>query len=322
MKQKKYLVTGGAGFIGSAIVKKLISENFGVTVLDNLQRGNMTKLDSVKGKFDFVSADIRDSEKVEKAAKGCDGIIHLAYVNGTKFFYSKPSLVLDIGIRGMLSVINAGQTNKIQELYLASSSEVYQIPTIVPTPEEIPLVIPDPYNPRYSYGGGKILSELMTIHMGKDIFKKIVIFRPHNVYGPDMGEEHVIPEFIRRLNALPKNEKSNNFKIQGTGKETRSYIFIDDFVDAFNILIKKGKHLNTYNIGAIDEISSNTLANLIAMLLDKTIKITTSKLASGSTPRRCPDTSKLQRLGFLPKTTLKAGLTQTIDWYTSHPKKS
>lgn len=321
MKKKKYLVTGGAGFIGSAIVKKLISENFDITVLDNLQRGNLIKLAEVKGKFNFVSADIRDTKKVEKAARGCNGIIHLAYVNGTKFFYSKPDIVLDIAIKGMLSIINAGKVNNISELYLASSSEVYQVPNIVPTPEDIPLVVPDPYNPRYSYGGGKILSELMAIHMGKDYFKKIVIFRPHNVYGPNMGEEHVIPEFIRRMETLSKNKKSNNFKIQGTGKETRSYIFIDDFVNAFSLLIKKGKHLNTYNIGTQNETTSNTLANLIAELFDKKIKIIPTNLAQGSTPRRYPDITKIQSLDFTPKINLKTGLTQTIDWYLAHPKK-
>ena len=101
------------------------------------------------------------------------------------------------------------------------------------------LKIPDIYNPRYSYGGGKILTELIGINYGRKYFKKLIIFRPHNVYGPDMGNEHVIPELINRF----KNLKGRNFKIQGTGKEIRSFIYIDDFIDAFNLIIKKGKHL-------------------------------------------------------------------------------
>ena len=120
-------------------------------------------------------------------------------------------------------------------MYLASSSEVYQTPLKIPTKEDEPLKIPDIYNPRYSYGGGKILTELMGINYGKKFFKKLVIFRPHNVYGPDMGNEHVIPEFINRY----KNLKKKFFKIQGTGKETRSFIYIDDFLQAFELILKK-----------------------------------------------------------------------------------
>ena len=90
-------------------------------------------------------------------------------------------------------------SNKIKELYLASSSEVYQTPQKIPTDESESLKVPDIYNPRYSYGGGKILTELMGIHYGRKYFKKLIIFRPHNVYGSSMGNEHVIPEFINRM---------------------------------------------------------------------------------------------------------------------------
>ena len=85
----------------------------------------------------------------------------------------------------------------------------------------------------------------MGIHYGKKFFNKMIIFRPHNVYGSNMGNEHVVPEFINRFKKL-RNKK---FKIQGTGKEVRSFIFIKDFVSAFNLILKKGKHLNIYNIG-------------------------------------------------------------------------
>ena len=85
------------------------------------------------------------------------------------------------------------------------------------------LKIPNIYNPRYSYGGGKILTELMGIHYGKKFFSKLIIFRPHNVYGQNMGNEHVIPEFIKRFKKL----KSKNFLIQGSGNEVRSFIYIN-----------------------------------------------------------------------------------------------
>ena len=89
--------------------------------------------------------------------------------------------------------------NKIKELYLASSSEVYQTPDKIPTDENVSLKIPDIKNPRYSYAGGKILTELYGMNYGKKYFKKLSICRPHNVYGADMGNEHVIPEIISRM---------------------------------------------------------------------------------------------------------------------------
>ena len=311
---KKYLVTGGAGFIGSALVKGLVQQGYSVRVLDNLNRGNLSKLQDVEGKFEFVQADIRDTKKVANAAKGCQAVIHLAYVNGTKFFYEKPDLVLDIAVRGMQSVIEAGKANKTTELFLASSSEVYQNAKLIPTPEDVPLIIPDPYNPRYSYGGGKILSELMAIHIANHYFKKVVIFRPHNVYGPNMGEEHVIPELIRKLQAIKKGGKAK-LHIQGSGKETRSYIYIEDFARQFFLLLKKAKHLNTYNLGTNNKISSNNLAKKIAGLMQLDVEIIPGNIQKGSTPRRCPDISKIEKLGFKENFNLNEGLKETITWY-------
>lgn len=314
---RKYLVTGGAGFIGSSIVKKLVLQGYQVKVFDSLQRGKLSKLEEVEGKFEFIKGDIRDAKKVVKAGQGCDGIIHLAYVNGTKFFYSNPDLVLDIAIKGMQSVIEAGRKNGNSELFIASSSEVYQNPKVIPTPEEVPLVIPDPYNPRYSYGGGKILHELMAIHNAPLYFKKVVIFRPHNVYGPDMGEEHVIPELIRKIQKLKKDKLSNLF-IQGTGKETRSYVYIDDFTKQFLLLLRKSKHLETYNLGTQNEISTEKLAKKIADLEELEVTIIPGDLRQGSTPRRCPDISKIKKLGFAKEFSLDMGLRQTIDWYNNN----
>lgn len=316
---KSYLVTGGAGFIGAAIVRKMLASGHKVKILDNLQRGNVKKFQDLDRDIEFITADIRDTEKVVNASRKCEGIIHLAYVNGTKYFYSKPELVLDIAVKGMQSVIEAGKINGTPELFLASSSEVYQTPDVVPTPEDVQLVIPDPYNPRYSYGGGKILNELMAIHMGKEFFKKIVIFRPHNVYGPEMGEEHVIPEFIRRINKLKANNK-RNFEIQGNGQETRSYIYIDDFADGFMLLLAKGKNLNTYNIGTENEIKSIDLASQIADIFNYKINFDFVELQKGSTPRRCPDITKIKKLGFKPSDSLVDGLQRTIEWYNNHPQ--
>ena len=161
-----------------------------------------------------------------------DEVHHLAFVNGTEFFYSRPELVLDVGVRGMINVIDACREHGVGRLVLASSSEVYQTPPQVPTDESVPLSIPDPLNPRYSYGGGKLISELMAINFGRKHFERVLIFRPHNIYGSDMGFEHVIPQFALRLKRTMARHKTGTvpFEMHGDGRQTRSFCHVDDLV--------------------------------------------------------------------------------------------
>ncbi len=308
MKKKTFLVTGGTGFIGSNICKHLISKNYNVKIYDNNSRGSISKIKNFKKKVKFIKGDIRNQRVLNKALKNTDAVIHLAYVNGTKYFYSKPVLILDIAVKGILNIIEACKKNHVKELYLASSSEVYQTPNKIPTDEHEPLKIPDIFNPRYSYGGGKILTELMGIHYGKKYFKKLIIFRPHNVYGPNMGNEHVVPEFINRFKSI----KGKNFKIQGTGNEIRSFIYIDDFINAFNIILNRGKHLNIYNIGTAEKIKIKDLAYKLSKILKKKIIIKKSSLAKGGTKVRVPDINKIKRIGFKPKFNLEKGLRKIL----------
>ena len=222
--KKNILITGGSGFIGSAITKHLVKEKHNIIVFDNNSRGKISRLSKVKDQIKFIKGDIRDKRKVLSIKGSIDTVIHLAYVNGTKFFYKKPYEILDIAVNGLLNVLDLCRKKKVKSFYLASSSEVYQNPFKIPTDENEMLKIPNIHNPRYSYGGGKIISELYGTYFAKKFLKKFIIFRPHNVYGKDMGNEHVIPEFINRFNKLG-NKK--DFLIYGTGKEIRSFIHID-----------------------------------------------------------------------------------------------
>ncbi len=321
--KKKYLVTGGTGFIGSALVRRLIKEGYGVRVFDNDLRGVQSRLFDIAGKIEMVKGDIRNPRTVANACRGVDGVIHLAYLNGTEYFYKFPELVLDIGVKGMVNVIDGCIKHGVRELVLASSSEVYQLPPKIPTDEGAPLTIPDVLNPRYSYGGGKIISEIMAINYGRKHFDRVLIFRPHNVYGPDMGFEHVIPQLMMRMKSLLQG-KLAKFPIQGTGNETRSFIFIDDFIDGLMAVIKKGKHLNIYHIGTMDEVTISDLVKKISLCMHKDVRIVPGTLAKGSVQRRCPDISRLQSIGFNPKTSLNEGLNKTAQWYCNHdkPKKS
>ncbi len=185
MSARHVLVTGGSGFIGSALVEALVSRGETVRVLDDNSRGALRRLRAVERDVELVDGDVRDAGAVEAAMRGIDEVHHLAFVNGTATFYSQPDLVLDVGVKGIVNVIDACRHNGVGRLVLASSSEVYQSPPRIPTDESVPLVIPDPLNPRLSYAAGKIISEMLVVNHGRKHFERALIFRPHNVYGPD-----------------------------------------------------------------------------------------------------------------------------------------
>jgi nucleoside-diphosphate-sugar epimerase len=164
LTDRTFLVTGGTGFIGSALVRALVRAGARVRSFDNDSRGAARRLGEVASEVELFVGDIREAQAVSRAASGVDCVCHLAYVNGTEFLCSQPDLVLDVAIRGMVNVIDACREHKIGDLVLASSSEVHQTPPTIPTDETVPLSIPDVLNPRYSYGGGKIACELMAVN--------------------------------------------------------------------------------------------------------------------------------------------------------------
>ena len=228
----KILVTGGAGFLGSALVKLLIKRKKKVIIFDNNFRGSYKNIQKLKSNFNFVKGDIRNLNSIKKALKNVNEVYHLAFINGTSNFYSKPKLVMDVGIKGTINLLDAINTNKnVKKFIYASSSEIYQNPDKLPTPENVFAKLPDTINPRYSYASSKILGEVLTYNYLRDDLKKI-IFRPHNIYGPSMGFEHVIPEIVKRIIKQTKSLKLNEcaIKIQGNGSESRSFCYVDDAV--------------------------------------------------------------------------------------------
>lgn len=324
MKNCRFLVTGGTGFIGSALVRRLHGLGHYVRILDSGLRSSVNRISDIIDDIDFYAEDIRDSGAVLEAIQGVDCVIHLAALNGTDFFYKKPSLVLDIGVRGMLNVIEGCQKQGVGNLVVASSSEVYQTPSKIPTDETIALDIPDILNPRYSYGGSKLISELLAINYGRSDFDRVTIFRPHNVYGPDMGMGHVIPQFIlRALESLDKHSVGPvPFPIQGDGTQTRSFVHIDDMIDALMLVINKGKHLNIYHIGNPEEITIASVAEKLFEYLERDVHLETSPLPQGSTKRRCPNIDKIRELGFSPRIFFQEGLHSVVDWYISNRESS
>jgi nucleoside-diphosphate-sugar epimerase len=321
MNGKHYLVTGGTGFIGSALVRALVHAGHRVRVLDDDSRGRSGRLEDVASRLEFVPGDVRDPLAVQKAARGTDAIAHLAFVNGTEFFYQKPELVLEVGVKGMINVLDAMAAEKVPELMLMSSSEVYQTPATVPTDETAPFFIPDPLNPRYSYAGGKLISELLAINYGRSRIERVTIVRPHNVYGPDMGFEHVIPQFAQRIGKLIAERGTKDplpFPIQGSGTETRAFVYIDDFVDGTMRVLEKGEHRGIYHVGTQREEPIRRLAELVGEAAGVKLEIQAGALLPGGTPRRCPDVTKVSKLGYSPKVSLEEGLKRTVAWYLEY----
>ena len=307
----RILVTGGAGFVGSALVRRLAAGGHVVRVLDDLSRGDAARLDGVP--CDLRAADVRDAAAVSRAAKGCGLVVHLASVQGNQWFYTRPRRVLDVMIRGTMNVISACEESGA-DLMVASSSEAHQSP-VIPTPEDVPLIVPDVRNPRYSYGGAKITAELLAMAAAHEhAIGTVTIVRPHNVIGPDMGTDHVIPQFAQRVAGLAREHPSGviPFPVQGSGQETRSFCWIGDCVEQLMLLLDRG---GIWNVGVMDERTIAETAHAVAGCYGRDIKVVPGALSEGSPQRRSPDTAAIEALGWKPAVGFGEAIERTVAWY-------
>ncbi len=303
-KKKTILITGASGFIGNALFNKLNKEEYNVIGIDNLSRSKNRKNNKI------IVGSIFNKYLLKKLVKKADIIVHLAAINGTRNFYNIPSKVFEVSLRGTLILYECLKEikNKNKKILLASSGEVYGEPSRIPTDENIPLIISDILNDRYSYGGGKICQDLIARFLISSVVNECVVFRPHNVYGPNMGFDHVIPELIYK-----SLKQKKILKIEGTGKETRSFCYIDDFLNGLGILIKKRiKGFSIYNIGNNEEVTILKLVKIILKNLNKKLIIKKKKLRKGSTKRRCPDLKKIKKIGYKPHINLNVGIKKMI----------
>ncbi len=328
---KKILITGGAGFIGSHLTRHLLSTTDARIVLtDNLQRGRMdADLTALLAdpRVTFIQHDLTDPKNFESLDTDFDHVYHLAAVNGTKWFYSMPQEVLRINILSLIYILEwIRRLDRKPKFLFTSSNEAYasaleafgQLP--IPTPENVPLVISDPYNPRWTYASTKLIGEQFVIHYAAQYEFPAVIVRPHNFYGPRAGYDHVIPEFCQRISA-----RTEPFAIFGAD-ETRTFCYITDAVKAMRMLMDStatdAQPVETVHIGASDEITMKELAERMFEITGwhpSSVEIKPSP--AGSVKRRLADISKIERLvGWKPETLLTDGLRQTYDWYLANPK--
>jgi len=309
-------VTGAGGFIGAHLTRALLSEGHEVVAIDNYIRGQASRLANAPGAIERVTLDVRDKDALVEALRGVECVFHLAAVNGTENFYTQPQLVLDVGVRGALAVSEACIEAGVPDLVVASSAEVYQTPRVVPTDETIEMVIPDSLNPRYSYGGSKLISELIAFNYCRDKLRKVQVFRPHNIYGPDMGWKHVVPQLIEKIIAAGDG---GSITLQGDGSETRAFCYVSDVVDGIVRMWHSGESMNVYHIGSMEEVAIRDLARITAEALGTRVDLVAGPAAAGATPRRCPDIGKMQAIGYAPSVSLVQGIERTVAWYRQNP---
>ena len=309
-------VTGAGGFIGAHLTRALLAEGHEVVAIDNYIRGQASRLADAPGAIERATLDVRDKAALVAALKGVECVFHLAAVNGTENFYTQPQLVLDVGVRGALAVTEACIEAGVPDLVVASSAEVYQTPRVVPTNEDIEMVIPDSLNPRYSYGGSKLISELIAFNYGRDKLRKVQVFRPHNVYGPDMGWKHVVPQLIEKIMAAGDG---GSITLQGDGSETRAFCYVSDVVDGIVRMWRSGESMNVYHIGSMEEVAIRDLARITAEALGVRVDLVAGPAAAGATPRRCPDIGKMRAIGYAPAISLVQGIERTVAWYRKNP---
>lgn len=328
---QKILITGGAGFIGYHLANHLLQTTDATMVLvDNLQRGTTNadfKILLNNPRIKFINLDLTNLVSFDKLGDDYDHVYHLAAVNGTKWFYEMPHETLRINILSLIYMLEWFRTkNPNGKFCFTSSNEAYagalsafnKLP--IPTPEKVPLVIEDTYNPRWSYAASKLAGELFVIHYAKMYKFHALIVRPHNFYGPRAGHDHVIPEFIERI-----QKHSDPFQIFGAD-DTRSFCYITDAVRAMSLLMNSSKTdmlpIETVHIGTTNEIKIQDLAEKlfdVAHWHPKKMNIKSSPV--GSVKRRLADVSKLQRLtGWSPEVSFEDGLRRTYEWYIAYQK--
>jgi len=325
----KALVAGGAGFVGYHLSKRLAEAGYEVTIADNFARGKRDQdfltLLTVPN-IHLVEGDLSQRESWSALGNGYDQVYHLVSVNGTKLFYEMPHEVLRVGVASSMHALDWFRAENKKEgakILYTSSNEAYAsaleafgiLP--LPTPENVPLVVADTYNPRWSYGGQKLIGELLFIHYAKAFNFRMSIVRPHNFYGPRAGYEHAIPGIITRV-----MQKQEPFEIFGAD-ETRSFCYIDDAVEAIQRVMESPKtDSGTYHIGTSVETSIEELTNALFDITGwhptNTIK---KNSPQGSVKRRLADVSKIKKdIGWVANTPLKDGLKKTVEWYLKHQK--
>lgn len=313
------LVLGGAGFIGYHLASRLAGEGHALTLVDDLSRGRRDpELEALCARpgVSFVEADLTRADALAALPREWDQVYMLAAVVGVRNVETDPARVVRVNALSLLHLLD-WLPGRGEVLFFASTSETYAggvtagaVP--VPTPEDVPLTVPDVTAPRWAYAASKILGEAAVIHAARARGLRAVIGRFHNVYGPRMGADHVIPEVC--LRALRREDP---FSIYGS-EQCRAFCHVSDAVEGMTRLMAAepawGQVVNIGNDG--EETLMERLLGIVLSAARFQPAIRRLPAPAGSVARRCPDIGRLRELtGFAPKVTLEAGVRETFEWY-------
>jgi len=300
----KALITGGAGFIGSNLVKYLINKGDEIVVLDNLLRGNKLDNDILKN-IKFIKGDIRNFKTVKDAIKGCDIVYHFAAVLGVDIVADNPIETMDVEVIGMKNIVDASIIHGINKIIYASTSGVYgrsAMNSAVTENVEI--------SPKSSYAISKRFNEIYLMSVKQEKGLDSVSCRFFNVYGYKQDERMVIPRFIDQA------IKGNEITIYGSGNQTRDFTFIDDVIKSLVLLADKVTGCEIFNISRGKENSINELAKIVKDIFNSNseiIKLNSPKERYDfEVEKRWGSAEKLYNtIGYKPDTDLIEGLNKT-----------
>ena len=316
---KKILVTGGCGFIGSHLVENLVKNNFEVIVFDRYNiSNNYGWLDnSIYSKdIEFILGDIRDYDSVINAVSQSSSIIHLAALIGIPYSYISPLAYIKTNIEGTYNILEAAKNNRIDQTIITSTSEIYGSAQYVPIDENHPMVGQSPYS------ASKIAAEQLSISYVKSFNLPVKIIRPFNVYGPRQSPRAVISSIISQL-----LNNSSNINL-GNMLPTRDFTYVTDTCEAIKEVYNNDNFFGEIvNIGSGQEISINDLYNKINTILksNKKLKLIKERIRPNDSEvdRLLCDSSKLKKIvKWNTKISLEEGLKFTIDWYKTLQDKS
>lgn len=318
---KKVLITGGAGFIGLHLARALAPLVDHLVLCDHFGRGRHDDdLQSVLDRYRNVSllaGDLTASDTFDRLGEGYDTVFHLAGVVGVQIVEQDPVHVVKNNVISTIRLLDWMKNGGGSRLLFSSTSEVYADGvalgfTAVPTPETAAAVIADVFNPRASYALSKLTGEHLVAQYGRMFGLPFTIIRYHNVYGPRMGMEHVIPQMIERFLS-----GEAPLRVRSAG-HTRAFCYVDDAVTATIEIAgresARGRIIHVGNDG--EETTILELARTICEVAADARRLVEVPDQAGSVPRRCPDIGALRALtGFTPSVTLREGLSRTYKWY-------
>lgn len=307
MSKTTYLITGGAGNIGSALARKLAEErNNHVVIVDNLLTGSVKKIPK-QDNITFVKANVNIYNEVVPIFGhfNFDYVFHLAAVVGVKRTLENPMMVLE-DIEGIKNILSLSKNTCVKRVFYSSSSEVYGEPFEIPQNEQT-----TPLNSRLPYAIVKNIGEAFFKSYHQEYGLEYTIFRFFNTYGPNQSEDFVVPKF---LNAALNNEP---IYIYGDGKQTRSFCFVDNNIETCIKALEDVNCINeVINVGSDVEMTILELANTIIRVANsKSEIIHLPALKEGDMARRCPDNSKMKLLLGKELLPLEKGLKRLIDFY-------